>query len=322
VTTTSAPHPQPRHDEAGFTLLELLVSVAILMVISGLMMRSTMDMQRLSTHQAGRSEMHAGVRNATALLQQEVGQAGRVSLPAAVTLIGAVTATGNQWQYLSPSTTAVINAVFVGERLNIGLGSSQEVVTVAEVDTSGKRIRATFGATHPAGAPVRPVGGFAQGIIPTNMTDGSTASVLKIVGDINSDGNLRYVEYTCDWNVGRLYRNMMAYNATSKPALTVEHVLLDNLLPNPNDPNGNAAPCFRYQQQTIESNTYVTNVAIMTTVRTQSRDPFTGEFQTVTKALLNVAPRNVFYVWQMASLDPDNAGRIQPLPPSVLNLLD
>ena len=33
-----------------------------------------------------RTEMHSGIRGATELLQQEVGQAGRITLPAAVTL--------------------------------------------------------------------------------------------------------------------------------------------------------------------------------------------------------------------------------------------
>jgi hypothetical protein len=96
-------------------------------------------------------------------------------------------------------------------------------------------------------------------------------------------------------------------------------VLLDNLLPNPPDPDGTARPCFTYEQRTINSTTYVINVAIMTTVRTDEKDPTTGQFQSVTKALLNVAPRNVFQVWQMASLNYQN--RIQPLPASVVNLL-
>ena len=57
----------------------------------------------------------------------------------------------------------------------------------------------------------------------------------------------------------------------------------------------------------------------MTTVRTDEVDKTTGQFQTVTKALLNVAPRNVFNVWQVASLNYKD--RIEPLPASVLALL-
>jgi prepilin-type N-terminal cleavage/methylation domain-containing protein len=304
----------PANLQAGFTLIELMISVAILMVVSGLMLRGTLDMSRLNAQQANRSEMHAGIRNATALLQQEVGQAGRVALPGDVTLSTAA-AVGDQWTSLSPS----IASIFVGEQLVIGRADIEEIVTVLDINPVANKIRANFTSAHDAGSRVMPAGGFAEGIIPTTRTNGSTASVLKILGDINGDGNLMYVEYTCNWNSGRLSRNMMTYAAASKPALTVEQVLLDNLLPNPSDPDGTARPCFTYEQRTINSTTYVINVAIMTTVRTDEKDPTTGQFQSVTKALLNVAPRNVFQVWQMASLNYQN--RIQPLPASVVNLL-
>ena len=113
---------------------------------------------------------------------------------------------------------------------------------------------------------------------------------------------------------------MVPFDAVAKPAVTVEQVLLDNLLPNPPDLDGVVPPCFSYQEQTISGSTYVINVAIMTTVRTHDRHPVTGEFQVVTKALLNVAPRNVFHVWQMASFG--YGERIQPLPATVVNLLN
>lgn len=314
---TCAP-PDPAaglRDDAGFTLIELLVSVAILMVVSGLMMRGTLDMSRLGAQQSNRSEMHAGVRNATALLQQEVGQAGRVAFRAAASLQGGVTAVGNQWRTVNPS----VAGMFAGLRLVVGLGGTQEIVQVLEVNTATNQIRANFTALHAAGSRLMSAGGFAEGIIPTTRPNGSTASVLKIVGDVNSDGNMVYVEYTCDWVAGRMFRNMMPYDATAKPALTVEQVLLDNLLPNPPNPGGGVPPCFTYEQRTIGATTYVINVAIMTTVRTHERDVITGRFQTVTKALLNVAPRNVFHVWQIASLGYTN--RIQPLPATVVNLI-
>ena len=318
MVSTSAPAPAARHIDSGFTLIELIISMGILMTISAFVMRGTLDMTRANAQQTNLSEMHAAIRNATALLQQEVGQAGRLSLPAPVTVAAAVPS-GDQWIVVSPS----VASMFVGEKLEIiganATGDVEEIVTVTAVDTVNSRIRATFSVNYLPGARIMPAGGFAEGIIPTTRTNGSTDSKLKIVGDINSDGTILYVEYTCDWGSGRLYRNMMPYNAASKPALTVEQVLLDNLLPNPNDPNGTPRPCFTYDQRTINGVTYVINVAIMTTVRTHERDRTTGEFQTVTKALLNVAPRNVFNVWQVASLN--YRDRIEPLPASVIALL-
>ena len=76
--------------EAGFTLMELLLSMSILLVVSGIVIGGTIDLTRLSTTMTNRSDMHSGVRNATALLQQEVGQAGRISLPGPIPLSAAV----------------------------------------------------------------------------------------------------------------------------------------------------------------------------------------------------------------------------------------
>ena len=107
----------------------------------------------------------------------------------------------------------------------------------------------------------------------------------------------------------------MAYNIGAKPAVTVEQILLDNIQANP----GLKPNCFEYQERTIAGTTYVIGVAITLTVRTQQRDVNTNTFQTETKALLNVSPRNVFNVWQMASLSQNDY--VQPIPPATALLL-
>jgi|SoiMethySBSTD1v2_1073268.scaffolds.fasta_scaffold05263_2 prepilin-type N-terminal cleavage/methylation domain-containing protein len=299
--------------EGGFTLVELMVSMAVLLVISGIVVGSTLDMTRLGQKMTNRSDMHSGVRNATALLQQEVGQAGRVSLPGPVALTGA---TGIGVFTVNVTDTA---GMFQGENLVVGSGTSEETVTLTAVDFGADTITADFLVAHPVGTRVAATGGFSAGVIPTNMANGSTGNVLKIVGDVNGDGNMVYVEYTCNLANGRLSRNVMPYDAAAKPALTVEQVLLTNLLPNPANPDGTIPPCFTYQQRTFSGTTWVIGVAIMTTVRSQERDQNTGDFQRVTKALLNVAPRNVVNVWLNASLGYNE--RLQPLPPSVQQLL-
>jgi prepilin-type N-terminal cleavage/methylation domain-containing protein len=299
--------------EGGFTLVELMVSMAVLLVISSIVVGSTMDMTRLGQKMTNRSDMHSGVRNATALLQQEVGQAGRVSLPGPVALGGA---TGIGGFTVAVNDTA---GMFIGERLIVGSGPEEETVTLTNVDFGADTITANFNIAHAAGSRVAATGGFSAGVVPTDMANGSTGNVLKIVGDVNGDGQLVYVEYRCDLANGRLYRNVMPYNAAAKPAVTVEQILLTNLLQNPANPDGTIPPCFLYQQRTFSGTTYVIGVAIMTTVRSQVRDPNTGDFQRVTKALLNVSPRNVVNVWMNASQN--NNDRVQPLPPSVIQLL-
>ena len=106
----------------------------------------------------------------------------------------------------------------------------------------------------------------------------------------------------------------MAWNAASKSAVTLDQVLLTNIVANP----GGTA-CFTYQTATVGTTTYVTDVAITLTVQTQQADPVTKQFQTETKALLNVSPRNVVNVWQLASIGLVN--RVQPMPPTIPNLL-
>jgi type II secretory pathway pseudopilin PulG len=296
------------NSDAGFSLPELLVSTIVLAGILGVVTQLLIGTANGQRTLWNRTQMHSGVRGAIELLQQEVGQAGLVSLPGDVTLAGAV-ATGAQTVTLSSAA-----GIFVGAQLLIGTGAMQETVTVTVVNAGSQQVTANFAQTHLAGAPVDIVGGFAQGIVPPNAANGSSGVVLKLFGDVNGDENMVYVEYTCDTGTRRLSRNMMAWDAGAKPALTPAHVLLSNVVANPG-----GSPCFSYQTQTVAGNTYVTAVAITLSVRTQEIDPVTRVFQVETKTLLNVSPRNVFHAWQMASMQETN--RIQPVPPSILALL-
>jgi prepilin-type N-terminal cleavage/methylation domain-containing protein len=315
------------HTEDGFTLPELIVTMAIMLIVAG---AATSALLKMGTTQAtiwNRTQMHSGIRGATEVLQQEVGQAGRVSLPASATLEASV----------SPGTRTVAvssaSGMFVGEKLTIDSGcydtatpctSRQEVVTLTAVDASGNTITAEFGKDHALGASVQALGGFHAGIVPAATTDGSTASVLKLFGDVNGDGSMVYVEYsiapacicasTCP-AIGSLYRNSMAWDAASKPAPSASQVLLGNIVANPN-----GTPCFTYQTTTpVNGRRYVTDVAITLTVQTQLVDPVTKAYQRETKALLNVTPRNVYNTWQLASLG--YGDRVQDTPAPVTALL-
>lgn len=307
MLTLSSPNQDHRRD-AGFSLPELLVSLLVLSVIVTVVTQLTMQMSNGQRTMWNRTQMHSSVRGAIALLQQEVGQAGLVALPGPVTLTGA---TSFGYQTVGVSSAA---GMFVGEKLVIGTGSYQETVTIAALNTGANQITATFVLPHASGTDVNVLGGFAQGIIPPNMTNGSTGTVLKMFGDVNDDGQMVYVEYTCSTVTGRLSRNMMPWNATTKPTLTTEQVLLSNVVANPG-----GSPCFSYQVETVSPNSYVTAIAVTLSVQTQDIDPVTRQFQVETKTLLNVSPRNVFNTWQLASMQETN--RIQPIPPAILALL-
>ena len=322
--------------EAGFSLPELLIAMTIMLLISGAAVSALLKMTNTQAMVWNRTQMHSGIRGATEVLQQEVGQAGRIALPMtaasvpyAVTL-GAPVSAGTNTVAISTTkpTGNTTEGMFLGQKLVIGYGTTQETVSLTAAPTS-TQIRATFVNAHLQGEPVLALGAFGTGIVPPlaspstyapngatfTYTSGSTGTVLKLYGDINGNGSMVYIEYTCDWATSHnLYRNMMAWDAASKPAVSAKQILLSNIQENPN-----STPCFTYQTAIVGTNIYVTDVAITLTVQTQRIDPVTKRYQTETKALLNVSPRNTFNAWQMASLGISN--RIQPMPPSIAALL-
>src|SRR3954467_3983982 len=101
--------PEPR-DQSGFSLIELLVATALLLIVSSVVTNALMQMTKSQTTIWNRTEMHSGIRGATELLQQEVGQAGRIATPNPVTLGAAVAAAvtcNPETPTLNPVTVAV-----------------------------------------------------------------------------------------------------------------------------------------------------------------------------------------------------------------------
>jgi prepilin-type N-terminal cleavage/methylation domain-containing protein len=312
--------------QAGFTLLELIIAVTVVLIISSVVTSSMIRATHAQQTIWNRTELHSGVRSATELLQQEVGQAGRVTVPQAITLANPI-AVGDS---TGIATLSSVNGLFLGELVQVGGGATGETMRITDINTGAKQITAqhvyatgvtvnAFQSEHLAGESVVPAGGFGTGVVPpsTVYTHGSTGSVLKLYGDVNGDSNMVYVEYTCDTTNHKLYRNMMPWNATTKPPLGADKILLDNVYPNPAQVSGGQPlPCFQYQLDL--SNGYVLDVAVTLTVQTQRADTVTKQFQTETKALLNVSPRNVIGTWQAAG---GNINRVQPMPASVTTLL-
>src|SRR5437763_11941173 len=63
----------------GFSLAELLIAMAIMLLISGAATSALMKMTGAQATIWNRTQMHSGIRGATEVLQQEVGQADRKS---------------------------------------------------------------------------------------------------------------------------------------------------------------------------------------------------------------------------------------------------
>jgi prepilin-type N-terminal cleavage/methylation domain-containing protein len=161
-----------RSSENGFTLIEVLVSIMILMIVSATALDGIMNLSKNTRTVANRTEMHAGVRNATELLQQEVGQAGRVVLPSGITLAAAVAVDATTF------TVSDVTGMWIGQYLTIDTGGNvdcnsngkcAETVRVQQINGNTITIETNdeiskghiaFWWAHDAGAPISIAGAF------------------------------------------------------------------------------------------------------------------------------------------------------------------
>src|SRR5260370_17073877 len=210
-----------RKQQAGFSLIETMVALIVLLAVSAIVMTGMTEMMHTQGTLANRTEMHTSVRGATELLEQEIGQAGKISLPQ-----------GGPWLMLTqivlvlpdkPVTTTVVfsdglTTLFDNEQLLVDTGPSQETITI----TCGLPAAPTPGActniwtagpfyyNHAQNVPISAPGAFATGVVPPatgflanppagypGSPNASTDTAFTPYGDINGDGQMMYVEYTC-----------------------------------------------------------------------------------------------------------------------------
>src|SRR5262245_29360352 len=290
------------NSEKGFSLLEMLISMIILLIACGAAFRALAYYQRSYGSSQLRADMHMGVRNALELMAQEVNQAGLLpfgpprQLPAAVTP--------------SPTAQAVqvtsVNSIFVNEMLTIDTGSNQEDVKVTAVNTATSQITAVFTKAHPANAPVNAFGLFPQGIRSTSP-NASSSTRLKIFGDINGDNTITYVEYNCSGTT--LTRSEWQVPSSGARVLVRTGTLVTDVIANPGSPS---TPCFQYTTASAAGVTFVTSVTVTLSVQTAANDPFTKQRVSMTKSSLNLSPRNLLTGMDLAQAG--FTGRLQPIP--------
>jgi hypothetical protein len=229
------------------------------------------------------------------MLTQEIGQAGLLSFSG--TTLGTAVTGGVSVQSVS---LASAGSVFVGEKLIVDAGTSQETVAVTAIN--GNYVTGIFKNNHGSGAPVN-----AEGVFPEGILSSSTGTELRMFGDINGDGTLVYVQYDCDTGAGTLTRSTTPITSSSA---NPSQVLLQGLVANP---DGHA--CFQYTTSTAAGYTFVTSVGVTLTVQTAQKDMQTGQYATMTNTFGNLASRNILSGLTMA-----NAGvtsRLQPIPPGL-----
>jgi prepilin-type N-terminal cleavage/methylation domain-containing protein len=327
----------------GFSLPELLVSVAILMVVAGAVISMISYNQNIYGRVEQQSDMYENVRAVAELMAQEIGQAGLVGLPSGVT--GETLSAAVTFNSATATTVAVSSTVgmFAGENLLVDTNAQEETVTISSLTSTSISAISTQGVnpTHAAGAAIHAIGVSPNGIVapsssattpggvscvtvPTGVTYTSPATtpsacnVLNLWGDLNSDGTLVYVRYTC--TPPTLTRSVTTITPGVNTVSTAQ-TLLSTLILNP--PTSAPSPCFQYdlstQQITVGSttNTYymVANVGLTISVKTLKPDPVTGQYLQMTKSFLDLSPRNILAGYEQAYWG--DSTRLQNWPPNV-----
>ena len=288
-----------RAREHGFSLIEMMISMAILLVVTTAAFSAMRYYQQSYGSTRLRAVMHEGVRGVVELMTQEVGQAGLLNFTPTTTTTPVVPSAAAQ-----TATLNSVNAIFVGESLVVDTGANEETVTVTAVDPALSTVTAVFTAAHPAGTAIRAYGVFPQGLLSS-----STGTELRLFGDINNDGTLVYLKYACDTASGTFTRSVTPITPSAAAANAPE-TLLDNLIANPG-----GTPCFQYTSTVAGPYTFVTSVGITLSVRTTTVDPQTRQFVNMTKSFLNLSPRNVLSGLSLARLG--YTSRLQNAPPNV-----
>jgi prepilin-type N-terminal cleavage/methylation domain-containing protein len=321
----------------GFSLPELLVSMAVMLVVAGGVISIISYNEKTYGRTEQQSEMYENVRAVAELMEQEIGQAGFVDLPAGATLSAPVTKNVTAQTVAVSSTTSM----YAGEILLVDTSANEEPVTI--VSLTSVSINGIFANNHASGAVIHAIGVAPNGIVspstsattpggvscmttPTGVTytatDGSTCNVLNLWGDLNSDGTLVYIRYTCNTTTtpGTLTRSVTTITPGVNTVSTAQ-TLLSTIIPNP--PSSAPTPCFQYdlstQQITVNgvTNTYyiIANVGLTISVQTLKPDPMTGQYLTMTKSFLDLSPRNLLAGYEQAYAG--DASRLQNPPPNI-----
>ena len=293
---------------AGFTLIEMLVSMAVLSIIMAGVVTAITTAEQTYARTAPKQDMYENVRGVAELMAQEIGQAGLVSLPA-ITTSAAITASGAA-QAVTTSSTA---GAFVGEKVLVDAGANEETVTLTAVSTT--QLTGIFAKAHITATPIHAMGTFPGGVVPNSGTDPSSATTLNLFGDINGDGTMVYVRYVCTIGTSSAPGTLTRSVTTITPGvntISASQTLLSTVI-------GPAGGCFQYVTQTDNTTgtnyTFVTSVGFTVSVQATVADPQTGQFATMTKSFLNLSPRNVAAALEQSQAN--NATRLQASPPNV-----
>lgn len=322
-----------REQAAGFSLLELLASLAVFLVISAAVMSGMFSFQKGYRSQEIRVALEERTRAAVELMSQEIGQAGlpgsRVDTDGLqvplTTLSAAIT---------SPTTTSSMavtpdaSGIVPGEILTVdnGLGV-QETVQVSSVAGTTINIYGKFLYPHAVGAAVWALGTYPGGVLyptPAGATNGwayptNMSQNLYMFGDLNSVGNSAILaKYACPAASGGAFTrqrfDVVTGNALdAQPVTLVDNVTYCNFTYTCAPPGLGPRDCSSTTPvvqpaafvpsptnaatispaPSTQSYMMVVGIGFSITAQSQTKDPVSNQIVTVSKTFLNIQPRNV-----------------------------
>ncbi|MHB8652610.1 MAG: PilW family protein [Terriglobia bacterium] len=302
----------------GFSLLELMVSIAILLVITGATFSVMSSYQKNYSTTQLQADMYMNLRGVSELMAQEIGQAGlkTTNTYPQAQLTGPVAGGG----FGTVPITTVVGMAVTNPPMQVIVDQgqpAQETVNLSAVTTGvPPTISANFANAHASGATVIIVGQgvYQNGVLPFyyppsppaplppppppfDSTKGSTPNTLELFGDINDNGTLQYVYYSCyptpqqSTPAGTLVRSITPLPTPG--GANAPQTLLNNLVANPVNPvTGVTPPCFRLGTVTVAGATFVNTVGVTLSVQSQEKDKVTHQYLVMTKSFLNLTPRN------------------------------
>jgi len=307
----------------GFTILELIIGMAVFMIISGAVLGAMGQFQANYRTSEVTTAMQQQLRSTMELMAQEIGQAGLqastieggatggdASFVTPYKITTAITAAG--LQTVSVTTATGVFGAYVGQWLNVVGDATPELIQITQIPAANS-IQANFGYTHLANSVVAyPLGVFPHGIL-SDQSNPSAAGggKLAMFGEISGSGNgLWAVLYACPASFpGPLTRTMWNLS-TTPPAAASKYNLIDNVTAcyfcwpgvtaaqNPNCPSGLAAPdTVTLFSDACASNTcnysMVTQVGFTITALETVTISGSSQKITVTKSYSNIQPRNL-----------------------------
>ncbi len=319
------PRTTRRASQSGFSLLEMLFSLSLLLILSGAILGGMGNMQKNYRGDEIRNVLHAQMRATLEMMEQEIGQAGLPTSGIEGNAVyggsGAAGPVGSVTQSVTASTTAqspsITNAlVQTGVNVIVDTGANAEVVNIQ--NTSGgnppTQITAVFQKAHTAPFNLYPLGVYPNGIAFTNPPTVSSTTPITlsyqsviVFGDISGTGKLSVVQYSCPTaaNAGPADSNGVQWG----PLVRTEYDYVGGTWTSPGPTNmldmvrvkttsypTAADGCrfdFNVNVPPVVSWYMVTSVNVTLVAESSRNDPTTNAPVVITKSFMNIQPRNI-----------------------------